>query len=1212
MDAAGGLPVFPNAGNPGNHLNLHMQQQQQNQQQLFNHQQQQQLQLQLQQQQQQLQHQPEQLNPKRQAVVDRLKRRIETYRRRQSDCTPRFEQTFSGVCEQQTIETNQLQKRFLESKAKRQAKNKTDKNKADNSTLGSNLQSSVHVQQKFLKRPADDRDGDSFEPPLKLQHNGSENLTKFSVEIVQQLEFTTSAANSQPQQISTNVTVKALTNASVKSDGSSTNPQQQQSGTNQQTQQQQQQQNQSNGNTNNQNTANNQQNHHQQPNATPSPAAHMHDLGNIVDFKQEPDNDFADLEQCAAALEKDVAANGGHFPGLSDLIGDDTVEENDTFKELISDLSDFHPELLLNFEEKPKIEVKLEDGHMRQQQQLDNLSLKNSGSPLTQYSMHAPFNDQSNAMNKQQQQRAPYNPNGSLNELSPAAQTLKHMAEQHQVKNAMNNMGQGGYGRQTANPNMQQNQQTPQQQQQVPNAGNRFNDNSPYNQPSFNEYLNTAPNPNANAANAFHKNNVQPFPGADMIKQEMMGYNANDFDLKRLSQMTNQKLGGGGFTKNPVSNGAAGNNQQYSPYGSPGSGMNGSPAGNFMPNRQQGNNTGASPRPNAGQQQQQGANNVPQGNMTLNMKQTQQLNISQQGPGGHGIQVSAGQHLHLSSDLKNGGVSVAAQQGMYFNQQATNQNQSQPNQQQNQQQQQQQHNSGVNNGGNSHNNSSNSQQNHQNSNPNGAQNDSFSVSQSQSINFGGQSLRQQRPNQHNNSQQQSNNSVVTPMSGGNIATDNSANGLGGNGMNPTMGGMSANGMGSMNGAAQMSGGMMGNNPTGMQGMGPATNAGGAMNSMNNMCMGAGNGGNMRTNAAGMMNNGNVNQGMTNAGAPGMNHDQMKYMQQQRMMQVQMQQRMMAANNRGPPPEYKAPVQGMMNQAQMMAAQHQGGGRFPTAAAMRRMSQQPIPPSGPMMRGQHPMYMQQRSMNVAASGYAGAQRPPNVQVGPEGMPMSSQANQEWRQLLMQQQQNMSFNNSGGNMRPNPNTFNQGNPGQNSFPMQNQSNAVTGNNPTNAMQQMNPHLQQQLLRSQQQNQNSQPMQQQQMAAQQNPALSQQLQNQMQQQQQQQQQMMNQMNVMSAMSQTQTMTIQQQQSLVNGQFVATQSQQQTQTTTLMQQQQQSMQVVNNAGNGGANSTNNSNNVISSSDFNLDFLDSSGTFEAQDLLNSLDNENFNLQDIL
>lgn len=486
-----------------------------------------------------------------------------------------------------------------------------------------------------MKRPADDREGpDSFEPPLKLQHNGSENLTKFSVEIVQQLEFTTSAANSQPQQISTNVTVKALTNASVKSDGSS-NQQQQQSGGNNQSG--------TNSSNNNQNTANNQQQHqqqhHHQTNATPSP--HMHDLGNIVDFKQEPDNDFADLEQCAAALEKDVAANG-HFPGLSDLIGDDTVEENDTFKELISDLSDFHPELLLNFEEKPKVEVKLEDSHLLHnnnmkgdgipsQHQLDNLALKNSGSPLTQYSMHPPFNDANNSSNnplnkqqqQQQQQRGPYNPNGTLNELSPAAQTLKHMAEQHQVKNAMNM--QGGYARQTSNNH-------PQQSHPVQNNANRFNE--PYNQ-SFNpgnEYLN---NPNTNPNAAFHKSNVQPFPGADMIKQEIMGYTSpNDFDLKRLSQMSNQKIGPGAYATKT-------GNQQYSPYGSPGGITNhGSPGGNFMPNRGgPQTNTGTSPRQNTAQT---GANN--QSSMTLNMKQTQQLNISQQGPGGHGIQVS---HLNF-------------------------------------------------------------------------------------------------------------------------------------------------------------------------------------------------------------------------------------------------------------------------------------------------------------------------------------------------------------------------------------------------------------------------------------------------------------------------------------------------------------------------------------------------------------------------------------
>ncbi|ENN79938.1 hypothetical protein YQE_03621, partial [Dendroctonus ponderosae] len=88
------------------------------------------------------------------------------------------------------------------------------------------------LQQKFLKRSADELETgnpiDNFEQPVKLQctaqqhgTNQNEGLTKFSVEIVQQLEFTTSAANSQPQQISTNVTVKTHANASVKSDISS-------------------------------------------------------------------------------------------------------------------------------------------------------------------------------------------------------------------------------------------------------------------------------------------------------------------------------------------------------------------------------------------------------------------------------------------------------------------------------------------------------------------------------------------------------------------------------------------------------------------------------------------------------------------------------------------------------------------------------------------------------------------------------------------------------------------------------------------------------------------------------------------------------------------------------------------------------------------------------------------------------------------------------
>lgn len=173
-------------------------------------------------------------------------------------------------------------------------------------------------QQKFLKRPSDDHEagggggnggapGESFEPPVKLQcttQHGSrqpEGLTKFSVEIVQQLEFTTSAANSQPQQISTNVTVKAHTNASVKSDVAS-------------------------------------------PKSNPStPAANNNnntksniglDVGTLVEcVKQEPDNEFADLDQCAAALEKDRGTGG--FDGFRDLMGDDTNDEiitSDAFK----------------------------------------------------------------------------------------------------------------------------------------------------------------------------------------------------------------------------------------------------------------------------------------------------------------------------------------------------------------------------------------------------------------------------------------------------------------------------------------------------------------------------------------------------------------------------------------------------------------------------------------------------------------------------------------------------------------------------------------------------------------------------------------------------------------------------------------------------------------------------------------------------------------
>lgn len=74
------------------------------------------------------------LPPKKQAVVDRLRRRLESYRRRQSDCIPRFDQSFNGICEQNIQETLVLKQRFLESKAKRAAK-KTDKKQESSNTL---------------------------------------------------------------------------------------------------------------------------------------------------------------------------------------------------------------------------------------------------------------------------------------------------------------------------------------------------------------------------------------------------------------------------------------------------------------------------------------------------------------------------------------------------------------------------------------------------------------------------------------------------------------------------------------------------------------------------------------------------------------------------------------------------------------------------------------------------------------------------------------------------------------------------------------------------------------------------------------------------------------------------------------------------------------------------------------------------------------------
>lgn len=80
-------------------------------------------------QQQQQNSQPE-ITPQKKAVFERLKKRMNMYRKRQTETIPRFDQTFNGICEQQSMETNLLQKKFLESKAKRVQK-KTEKKQGE-------------------------------------------------------------------------------------------------------------------------------------------------------------------------------------------------------------------------------------------------------------------------------------------------------------------------------------------------------------------------------------------------------------------------------------------------------------------------------------------------------------------------------------------------------------------------------------------------------------------------------------------------------------------------------------------------------------------------------------------------------------------------------------------------------------------------------------------------------------------------------------------------------------------------------------------------------------------------------------------------------------------------------------------------------------------------------------------------------------------------
>ncbi|KYQ54023.1 hypothetical protein ALC60_07057 [Trachymyrmex zeteki] len=489
--------------------------------------------------------------------------------------------------------------------------------------------------------------------------------------------------------------------------------------------------------------------------------------------------------------------------------------------------------------------------------------------------------------------RLPYSGLDFKSEMSPAAQTLKQMAEQHQHKSQQ--LGLGGFNPTAA---------------AAAAAARGPAARSPYAEfPQFggaSDYLgspgSTGPTGGQNQATAagtgsYHKNNGTPtFQSQqtnDMFVSSQTQFAAGLTDMKRP-----QPTATGG--KPGMLGPSGGYKQQYSPYGSPGSMPNhGSPGYPLPPRGSQGggpnqtgsqgpfNTTSTPPRPPSGP-----------GTSTLQINQAQQLHIGNQ------IQVSAGQHLQVTSELKPV-VSVAAQQGMYFNQQ----------QPQNQ------------------------------AGPSANQADAYcSVSQSQTINFTQQSLRQR----------------ATAAATGGMPQPGAA--------------------------------------------GPGT------------------------------------RGHPQQVPPGQvdQHQHAKLLQQQqqlmRAQQVMQQQQQHMAGGMGsvrpPPPEYKAAAQAQMMHASIGMGQQ---ARFANTGPMRRVTQQPMPPSGPMMRPQMAQQQQQQALHAAGGNmYMGGggmaaignmhqmhqrlgyprtnnQRPPNVSVGPPdglGNSIAGRGAQQdqWRHaVLMQQQQ-----------------------------------------------------------------------------------------------------------------------------------------------------------------------------------------------------------------
>lgn len=502
--------------------------------------------------------------------------------------------------------------------------------------------------------------------------DGNEGLTKFQVQIVQQLEFTTSAANNTQGQAMTtisNVTVKTLANASLKSDLLNTSPSPKQSGPD----------------TNASAVSRPQSGSGNGPGGPGGPGASggaagasgtggmgCVDIGNLVECKQEPDSEFVDLEQCAAALEKDAAANGTGFPGFPEFtIGDDTGDEmiiaSDAFKDLISEISDFHQDFMKEFDFEDKSvdtlannaaaaaaaanntnnsasnnglpttnngQIKIEDDKDTIHQQSQNQQHANgANNGINNNSVNAnngntmPANSSPGALGSSQYSpaRLPYSGLDFKSE-SPAAQTLKQMAEQHQHKSQQ--LGLGGFNPTAA---------AAAAAARGPTARSPYAEFSQFGGAS--DYLgspgSTGPTGGQTQATAgntgsYHKNNNAP-TFQNQQTNDMFVSSQTQFATASLADMKRPQPSATGG-KPGMLGPSAGYKQQYSPYGSPGSMPNhGSPGYPLPPRGSQGagpnqtgsqgpfNTTSTPPRPPSGP-----------GTSTLNINQAQQLHIGNQ------------------------------------------------------------------------------------------------------------------------------------------------------------------------------------------------------------------------------------------------------------------------------------------------------------------------------------------------------------------------------------------------------------------------------------------------------------------------------------------------------------------------------------------------------------------------------------------------------